>query len=140
YETFVYERKETQIVEGVLGEKLIVTCNPTTSQNNWNNKSVVWYRLPGLKINGQTSPNLYIDRLTIDDLGTYFCSEHSTSLHRNLPVHKIEIWSHNFMSGMNSFVLLIQYLSQYPVYHIIKVATYTLLTYLFTPVITRGGA
>ncbi|CAH8496321.1 unnamed protein product [Schistosoma guineensis] len=101
YETFVYERKETQIVEGVLGEKLTVTCNPTTSQNNWNNKSVVWYRLPGLKINGQTSPNLYIDRLTIDDLGTYFCSEHSTSLHRNLPVQKIEIWSHNFMSEIN---------------------------------------
>ncbi|XP_018650637.1 hypothetical protein Smp_146950 [Schistosoma mansoni] len=102
YETFIYDRKETQIIEGVLGENLTLTCsNPTTSQVNWTNQSIVWYRLPGLKINGQTSPELCIDKLTNDDLGTYFCSEYSMSLHRHLPVRKIEIWSNNFMSEIN---------------------------------------
>ncbi|TNN16730.1 Basement membrane-specific heparan sulfate proteoglycan core protein, partial [Schistosoma japonicum] len=101
YDTFVYERKETQIIEGVLGEQLTITCNPTKSQITTNNKSLVWYKFPGLKINGQFNTTLYINNLTINDLGTYFCSEYTTSLQHHLPVQRIEVWSNNLISEIN---------------------------------------
>ncbi|CAH8492744.1 unnamed protein product [Heterobilharzia americana] len=100
YETFIYERKQTQVIEGILGEPLTLICNSKISSTKSKDRNILWYRLPSLQINEQNSVHLHFNKLKEDDLGVYFCSDQS-NLSRHLPVQKIEIWSSNYVSEIN---------------------------------------